>query len=342
MNVAWTLRPTRSTKNDSDPSSSDNSSGNESIKTFSPREREAVDTVMREANIRLDKDWKKFLSQWNQPMLRYTIAECIPDLVGLIWHEEFAQLASSPYSFNSENITTSTAERNAVCATQQLIHTLLNRTRMTATTLLLALFFAHRYQCHPKTKRGSYGSQYRMYIVCLLLAHKYTEDHPFSNRVWAQLSKLPTGHINAMERDFLQHIEHRLAVCLIDFQRWVVALDRKFGWTLITTDRRREYRALPLPPTPRAPIVNEPIPAKLREQYHHHLQLQQQQQQHYYQLQMQSYQQELSYRHQRQSRPRQESTDTWKSQISEDNDAFNEPEPPGPLAHRRNSSLFSI
>lgn len=218
----------------------------------------------------MTREWRQFLQQWNQPILRVTVAECVPDLVGILWHPQFIDLTTPAsgkegYSMDGhQRIIVSHADKEAIVLTRQLLYAVLQRTRITAAALLLALFFAHRYRCYQR-ESGLPGSQFHLFLVALLLAHKYTEDHPFSNRVWAQLTELPIASVNALERDFLRRIEHRLAVRLRDFQHWVVALDRRFGWTLMTGERRRDYRTLPLPPTPEVPTISVPTPVKVRE-----------------------------------------------------------------------------
>lgn len=220
------------------------------------------------------REWHQFLQQWNQPILRLTVAECVPDLVGILWYPQFIDLttpASGKEGYpmdGHQRIIISRADKEATILTRQLLYAILQRTRITAAALLLALFFAHRYRCY-QGECGPPGSQFHLFLVALLLAHKYTEDHPFSNRVWSQLTELPIASINALERDFLKKIEHRLAVRLRDFQHWVLALDRRFGWTLMTSERRRDYRTLPLPPTPEVPTISVPKPVKVRERNGH-------------------------------------------------------------------------
>jgi len=208
----------------------------------------------------VEREWRKFLGRWNQPILRLTVAKCTPGLVGIMWHNEFlnlAHLAKFPDRL-------CTGDVQAISATRRLMHNVLGDFRVSAAAILLALFLAHRYRCIMPVGRA--GTQYRVFVVSLILAHKYTEDHPYSNRVWARFSELPIDVINAHEREFLSSLEHRIAVRLIEFQQWVVALDSIFGWTFASVEGREDYRTLPLPPTPEAPIaINAPTPVKTRE-----------------------------------------------------------------------------
>ncbi|PJF19038.1 hypothetical protein PSACC_01144 [Paramicrosporidium saccamoebae] len=207
----------------------------------------------------VDVEWRTFLGHWNQPMLRMLIAERIPDLVAIIWQREFVELPlHGTMGFPPRR---APADEDAVHATRKLLHAILNRTRITTAAMLLALFFVHRYRIFPDSEVGCAGSQYRMFLVGMLLAHKYSEDHPFSNRVWAQLSELQVSHVNVMERDFLRRIDHRLSVQLEEFQLWVVALDRRFGWTGAVS-MNTSYRTMPLPPIPNMIRTPAPVQAK--------------------------------------------------------------------------------
>lgn len=216
----------------------DDSTGDESLNS-SPSEREDRASSPHERTIkaygsalRIDMEWQSFASQWHHPLLRVRVAGQMPFIVSLIWHDEFIELANE--HTNTPKITTqliSASDQEAHRLTKRFIDDVLSRTRISAVAFLLALFFIHRYRSRPDETVGHSGSQYRMFVVGLLLAQKYTEDHPFSNRVWAQLARMPVPHINVMEREFLANIDHRLGVKLRDFQRWVVTLDGKFGWT---------------------------------------------------------------------------------------------------------------
>lgn len=203
---------------------------------------------------RLQHGWVTFLRQWNQPMMRMMIAQCIPDVVAIIWQDDFLKLATPNWE-PSQKLTAcrakfSPADEEAIIATRKLLRSIMNCGRITAAAMLLALFFIRRYRTTPRSELGCAGSQYRMFLVGMLLAHKYSEDHPFSNRVWAQFSEIPVMHVNIMERDFLLRINHRLSVEFQDFQSWVVGLDCRFGWSMAIDDKLNHYRTLPLPPPP--------------------------------------------------------------------------------------------
>lgn len=301
----------------------------------------------------IDRSWKIYLRQWNQPIMRKIVAESLPDIVVSMWREEFIELPlpnnqvtakrpeshysnhmistgditrrirSSPYSNNRDHISdhiqraqkdeiqtllkctpgppsfeaggtnkrsiteqdlktregiysnmyqnigqkrhvNTPADEEAKIATCRLLKTVISRTPISSTAFLLALYLIHKYRILPRSEIGAPGSQFRMFLIGLLLAHKYSEDHPYSNRVWAQLSEIPVIHVNTMERDFLHRIDHRLGFKLIDFKAWVVALDRKFGWSQLSAERRRDYRTMPLPPTPHSPKHHH---AKLSDSY---------------------------------------------------------------------------
>ncbi len=231
-----------------------------------------------EGAARLERDWRHYLRQYNQPVMRHMVAETIPDIVGTMWRDEFLELpymAGGDAAVSTESLVPPTdgsvqrgvaglslgspaAKRpasnalddQATTLTRRFVHEVIRRTHVSTAAMLLALYFVHRYRTLPRAEVGNAGSQFRMFLVAMLLAHKYSEDHPFTNKVWAQLSEVPVACVNDMERDFLARVDHRLCVRLGDFQRWVVGLDRRFGWTATSAVRGRDYRAMPLPPPP--------------------------------------------------------------------------------------------
>lgn len=211
--------------------------------------------------MRLDKDWKSFLRHWNQPVLRMRVAECMPHLVVLTWTDDFLLLPRKNIPFRGLSML-GPVDEQTITSTRNMLNTILTRTRISSAAMLLSLLLVHRYRMLPNTECGMRGSEFRTFVVALLLAHKYTEDHPYSNRIWSQLSEIPVRHINALEREFLHCIDHRLGVRFREFQRWVVALDAKFGWTNSVGTIRQEYRVMPLPPKPDAvPPITIPQPA---------------------------------------------------------------------------------
>jgi hypothetical protein len=224
---------------------------------------------------KLDSEWRAFYRQWRQPWLRELVGKQMPTLVQMIWQDEFVKLNVCPVDAarQSEDRALGPADEQAFHATESLIHAMLHRTHVSAFAMLLALYFVFRYRTLPLSEVGSAGSQYRMFVVGMLLAHKYSEDHPYSNRVWAQLSSIHVREINAMERDFLKRIDHRLSVTLVEFQRWVVALDRRHGWTGAGVQMEVLYRSAPLPlvPTqmPQITTLQAPPPVKKRNVYTH-------------------------------------------------------------------------
>jgi len=171
--------------------------------------------------------------------MRYLVAQNLPEIVTLIWQDDFMQLdrkkteqTRSPSSdASSDDSWRSTADLYAGQETRRLLHQLLNRTHVTSAAFLLALLFIRRYR-ETGAPSGGPGSQYRMFVVALILAHKYTEDHPLGNGMWAGFSQIPIYEVNAIEREFLGFIGHRLLINVREFRQWAVTLDSRFLWSL--------------------------------------------------------------------------------------------------------------
>lgn len=208
--------------------------------------------------------WNSFLRLWDHRGMRALIARRIPELVVIIWQPEYIELGDFVSAIDKRaggtkellqraaRKTQSDADMDSMMACQRLIDSLLQRTNITTAAFFLALFFIYRYRTIPDSEFGDPGSQYRMFLITLIVAHKYTEDYPFCNKVWAKLTGFPTGHINEMERDFLHRIDHRIKVEVADFQHWVVCLDTRFSWTSGWSEEAsgETYKKRLLPPTP--------------------------------------------------------------------------------------------
>ena len=135
----------------------------------------------------------------------------------------------------------------------RFLHQVLRATKITSTTLLLALKFAHSFRQAWGTVRaratqpgagrsllmpvGPDGllqetSQFRVFVMSLLLADKYTEDHSYTNKAWATLSGIPVHDINAMEREYLGFFGHALYVSEGDFRGWIETLLAICHWDI--------------------------------------------------------------------------------------------------------------
>lgn len=63
------------------------------------------------------------------------------------------------------------------------IHKILSSTKISSTTITLALYYIQQLRFVYPTTKGSIGSEVRLFTTALILANKYLEDSPFTNKV---------------------------------------------------------------------------------------------------------------------------------------------------------------
>ncbi|KAK9240733.1 cyclin-domain-containing protein [Lipomyces kononenkoae] len=97
---------------------------------------------------------------------------------------------------------------------------MLSRTQVSRTVVALALLYIYRLKLHAPSILGTPGSEYRVFTIALVLANKFLDDNTYTNKTWAQVSKLPVAEIGVMEVEFLKHIDYDLAVSTQKWSEW--------------------------------------------------------------------------------------------------------------------------
>ncbi|KAJ1678363.1 hypothetical protein EV182_004200, partial [Spiromyces aspiralis] len=102
---------------------------------------------------------------------------------------------------------------------------IIQATQISASVIVLALYYVRRFKFHhPRTYAGV-GSEYRMFTVALMLASKFLEDNTFTTKTWSEVSDIPACELAIMQREFLLAIDHRLNVSDQDYDLWISQLD---------------------------------------------------------------------------------------------------------------------
>lgn len=131
----------------------------------------------------------------------------------------------------------------------RFLRQVLKTTKISCTVLILSLKFAqhflHRIRSTPKRcLAGLESNQFRLFVTSLLLADKYSEDHPYTNKSWASLSGLPVEDINIMERSFLDTIGHELYLSEAEFRNWTKSLQNLCQWNTPNPHHPKNSRLL--------------------------------------------------------------------------------------------------
>ncbi|KAK9362725.1 hypothetical protein V1504DRAFT_291009 [Lipomyces starkeyi] len=101
---------------------------------------------------------------------------------------------------------------------------ILSRTQVSRTVVALALLYIYRLKLHSPSILGTPGSEYRVFTIALVLANKFLDDNTYTNKTWAQVSKLPVSEIGVMEVEFLKHVNYELAVAKEKWTEWTDGL----------------------------------------------------------------------------------------------------------------------
>lgn len=90
-------------------------------------------------------------------------------------------------------------------------------TQLGIDALVLALVYVERiYKLHPNARLCSY-TLHRLICTGMLLATKFSEDRPLSNRFWAKVAGISLVELNKLEQKLLELIQFQLYVLPEDF-----------------------------------------------------------------------------------------------------------------------------
>lgn len=189
--------------------------------------------------------------------------------LGLSYKSIFRQQESSPPPYRARHLRRYSEpdlpgpryfDPNGITQTSWLfkkfLSQVLNYTTISCTCLILSLKFAQLYARRKRMTDAALqpeDNQFRVFVVSLMLANKYTEDHPYTSKAWATISGMPVHEINEMECDFLALFVHDLYISETEFRNWAVTLQRLCQWRLLPPayiekahmDRRIKQRRVP-------------------------------------------------------------------------------------------------
>jgi hypothetical protein len=113
-----------------------------------------------------------------------------------------------------------------IASLPKFLHHLLSHSRTTHSTLQLALLYLFRIKPaviaaeknHDDAEYISCGR--RIFLACLMTAHKYLMDRTYKNVAWAKVSGLPVSEVNRAERVVLELLDWRLGVAPDAWNQW--------------------------------------------------------------------------------------------------------------------------
>ncbi|KAJ1954769.1 hypothetical protein GGI12_005718 [Dipsacomyces acuminosporus] len=114
--------------------------------------------------------------------------------------------------------------REALQPFQTFCCELLRSTQIAVPIVMLTLFYVKKFKQRIPDVNGGAGSEYRMFVVALMLASKYLEDNTFTTQTWSDVSQLPAKDLIVMQREFLAALDHRLHVTETEYNAWITQL----------------------------------------------------------------------------------------------------------------------
>ncbi|CAM0141171.1 PHO85 cyclin-5 [Umbelopsis sp. WA50703] len=113
-----------------------------------------------------------------------------------------------------------------IASLPKFLHHLLSHSRTTHSTLQLALLYLFRIKpAVMAADKGQDNAEYiscgrRIFLACLMTAHKYLMDRTYKNVAWAKVSGLPIAEVNRAERVVLELLDWRLGVAPDAWDQW--------------------------------------------------------------------------------------------------------------------------
>ncbi|ORZ23272.1 hypothetical protein BCR42DRAFT_132456 [Absidia repens] len=153
------------------------------------------------------------------------LADFAASIVYLMWHARKPSLMatsklSSPYRHSF-----SAVSGNASPAFKRFCLQVLTATQLSESAVFLALkYIANLLESNPSIE-GAEGSEYRLFIVALMLANKFLDDNTFTNKTWSEVSGMKVQDLNIMESEFLEALEYSLFVREESYAQWKSVLE---------------------------------------------------------------------------------------------------------------------
>ncbi|KAJ2451491.1 hypothetical protein EV183_003569 [Coemansia sp. RSA 2336] len=190
-------------------------------------------------------------------------------------NEQLAVLATRTFS----KLWMARAAREALQPFHSFCYELLRSTQIAMPIVVLALLYVHKFKQRYPGLHGGNGSEYRMFVVALMLASKYLEDNTFTTQTWSEVSHLPARELAIMQREFLLALDHRLHVPDSEYNAWITRLQKivsskdpsaklnaspmsAFTPVEVHTPAATDFQVVPPSPQDHAPPVLPSPPAK--------------------------------------------------------------------------------
>ncbi|CAO3591402.1 unnamed protein product [Absidia cylindrospora] len=160
------------------------------------------------------------------------LAEFVSTMIHLLWHVRRSSVlelhsASSHGAFTTLAVNQGDAAsvlKGSDTAFQNFCQQILTATQLSEAVVMLSLkYIAKLLQTSPNVQ-GAQGSEYRLFVVALLLANKFHDDNTFTNKTWADVSGMKLHELDIMELEFLSVLDFKLFIRKEEFDNWKTGL----------------------------------------------------------------------------------------------------------------------
>lgn len=135
---------------------------------------------------------------------------------------------------------------NSVASVTEFLKQVMKRAQINKETLLLAaMYFKNLVHSYKEDLPDFACCGKRVLLVCLILAHKFSNDMTFSMRTWTQVSGLPIKSISIMERWCLKQLNYGLYISKDAMQSWTEIMAGYHKRTSVPKKRPLECEFLP-------------------------------------------------------------------------------------------------
>jgi len=194
---------------------------------------------------------------WPRSSFKNILAETLPSLAPFIMDDRIflnLDFMSELPSFGGAN---SLGNGQADLYLRSAYKAIAARTKLSSSGFVIGMKLVQRYRRSISDKRrvgvkGSRGnfiepisSVYQLNMVALMVACKYTEDCPYSNKMWAQFTGLGCVQLNRLEQSFLVTIGHEIFLSDSEWRSWLLCLSKLCGWVPEAHRRAWQWPSVP-------------------------------------------------------------------------------------------------
>ncbi|KAJ8325246.1 hypothetical protein QVD99_006002 [Batrachochytrium dendrobatidis] len=106
------------------------------------------------------------------------------------------------------------------------VHQLVAITRAPAETIIVSLKYLFMLrQRYPGNVENAGGSEYRLFVTALILAHKMMDDTVCSLKAWSKITSISVAELSQMEFEFISALNFDLHVSAAGYQTWCSQLE---------------------------------------------------------------------------------------------------------------------